>query len=184
MGGDDLDLPDELYGFGGWLLWLVATRATALVDHVYALGVAHRSAEYGAVDGHDLPTPSLVAWLIVAAESGVDVAGLADRKAELQPRQKSLRTLVSRAVSTDPRAVRAAWIHALGALCGLSGPEVRLLVDSRDDGAHPVDPQVLRRVVKRTFAAGRPAGPPVLTAARTLPVVSRRSRDGLPNCDC
>jgi tetratricopeptide (TPR) repeat protein len=169
VGREDLDLPDELYGFGGWLLWLVATRATALVDQVYALGLARRSAEYGAVDGHDLPTPSLVAWLIVAAESGVDVVGLADRKAELLPRQKSLRTLVSRAISTDPRAVQVEWIRALGGLCGLSGPEVRLLVDSRDDGAHPVDPQVLRRVVARAFAAGWQPRPPVLAAARTLP---------------
>jgi tetratricopeptide (TPR) repeat protein len=169
VGREELDLPDELYGFGGWLLWLVATRATALVDRVYALGLARRSAEYGTVDGHDLPTPSLIAWLIVAAESGVDVIGLADRKAELLPRQKSLRTLVSRAISTDPRALQVAWIRGLGALCGLSGPEVRLLVDSRDDGAHPVDPRVLRRVVARAFAAGWQARPPVLAAARTLP---------------
>ena len=29
---EDLDLPDEVFGFGSWLLWVLAARATTVVD--------------------------------------------------------------------------------------------------------------------------------------------------------
>jgi hypothetical protein len=29
---EELGLPDEVYGFGSWLLWVLATRAMAVVD--------------------------------------------------------------------------------------------------------------------------------------------------------
>ena len=48
---DDLDLPGELYGFGDWLLWVVATRATALVDRIYEIGLARPSRRYGMAEG-------------------------------------------------------------------------------------------------------------------------------------
>jgi hypothetical protein len=67
---EELDLPDEVFGFGSWLLWLLATRATAVVDEAFAAGPARPSRHYGMVDGHPVPTPSLVAWLLTAAESG------------------------------------------------------------------------------------------------------------------
>jgi hypothetical protein len=38
--GVELDLPDEVYGFGSWLLWLLATRATRAVDRAFAAGPA------------------------------------------------------------------------------------------------------------------------------------------------
>jgi tetratricopeptide (TPR) repeat protein len=165
---DEVDLPDELYGFGGWLLWLVATRTPELVDQVYAAGLAHRSAEYGSVDGHDVPTASLIAWLIVAAENGMDVSRLAERTPEMIRRQKSLRTLASRALGTDPRAFQIAWLRSLAGLCGFTEPEFKLLVDSRDDGPHPVDPRALRKAIERSFRSATEAanGHP---ATRTLP---------------
>ncbi len=63
----ELELPDEVFGFGSWLLWVLATRATALVDPVYAAGPARPSRRYGMVDGHPVPTPALVAWLLTVA---------------------------------------------------------------------------------------------------------------------
>jgi hypothetical protein len=32
---EDLDLLDELFGFGSWLLWVLATRATAVTDRAW-----------------------------------------------------------------------------------------------------------------------------------------------------
>ena len=100
---EDLGLPDELFGFGGWLLWVLATRATAVVDRAFAVGPARPSRHYGLVDGHPVPTPSLVAWLLAAAERGLAPEELAGRDAGLDERQKVLRTIVSRAVGGEPR---------------------------------------------------------------------------------
>src|ERR1035438_8604672 len=44
--GEDLDLPDELFGFGSWLLWVLATRATAVIDRAFAAGPAGPSRHY------------------------------------------------------------------------------------------------------------------------------------------
>ena len=55
--GENLNLPDEVYGFGSWLLWVLATRATAVVDRAFAAGPARPSRHYGMVDGHPVPTP-------------------------------------------------------------------------------------------------------------------------------
>src|SRR5580658_5561088 len=97
----ELEPPDEVFGFGSWLLWVLATRATALVDRVYAGGPARPSRLYGTVDGHPVPTPALVAWLLTAAEFGLPPDRLS-RDADLDRRQKVLRTVVSRAVGGQP----------------------------------------------------------------------------------
>jgi hypothetical protein len=94
--GEQLELPDEVYGFGSWLLWLVATRAMAVVDRAFAAGPARPSRYYGMVDGHPVPTPSLVAWLLAAAEAGFGLEELSQRDTRLDERQKVLRTIVSR----------------------------------------------------------------------------------------
>jgi hypothetical protein len=44
-------------------------------------GPAKASRQYGTVDGHPVPTPSLVAWLLTAAESGVAPDQLAASRA-------------------------------------------------------------------------------------------------------
>jgi tetratricopeptide (TPR) repeat protein len=172
--GEDLDLPDEVYGFGSWLLWVLATRATAVVDRTYAAGPARPSRHYGTVDGHPVPTPSLVAWLLTAAEARIQPDRLTERNAQLDERQKVLRTIVSRAVGGEPRLFKDAWLRQLAAMCGLGEPELDLLARCRDEEGYPVDPQALRTAIARTFRAHRAGagGRPVTsgeTATRSLP---------------
>ena len=172
--GEELDLPDEVYGFGSWLLWLLATRATAVVDEVFAAGPARPSRHYGMVDGHPVPTPSLVAWLITAAEYGVPPDGLARRVRRLDERQKVLRTIVSRAIAGESRLFKDGWLRGLAAVCGLGEPEVQLLVRCRGEEGYPVDPAALRTAIARTLRARRASGDhgslgEAAVATRTLP---------------
>ena len=67
----NLKPPNEIWGFGSWLLWMIATRATALVDKLYKSKRANAGKKYGWVEGHGVPTPSVVAWLLLAAELAV-----------------------------------------------------------------------------------------------------------------
>jgi tetratricopeptide (TPR) repeat protein len=171
---EDLDLPDEIFGFGSWLLWVLATRATAVVDEAFAAGPARPSRHYGMVDGHPVPTPSLVAWLLTAAESGIPPDRLAQRDPRLTERQKVLRTVVSRAVGGEPRLFKDGWLRELAAVCGLGEPEVRLLARCRGEEGYPVDPPALRTAIARTlrtqlaFGDRRPGGD-AAAATRTLP---------------
>jgi tetratricopeptide (TPR) repeat protein len=175
--GEELDLPDEVYGFGSWLLWLLATRATDAVDRAFAAGPARPSRHYGMVDGHPVPTPSLVAWLLTAAEYGVPLDQLARRDHKVGERQKVLRTIVSRAVGGEPHLFKESWLRELAMVCGLDDLEVQVLVRSRDDEGYQVDPSALRQAIARTLrdratrdhsaSAGRFSG--VAAATRTLP---------------
>ncbi len=169
---EELELPDEVFGFGSWLLWVLATRATAVVDRAFAAGPARPSRHYGMVDGHPVPTPSLVAWLLAAAESGIPPDRLSRRDPRLDGRQKVLRTIVNRAVGGEPRLFKDSWLRELGSVCGLGEPEVQLLARSRDDEGYPVDPQALRTAIARTLRA-HPAGtgrrPPAGGAAARAP---------------
>jgi tetratricopeptide (TPR) repeat protein len=149
--GADLDLPDEIYGFGSWLLWVLATRAQAVVDQAFAAGPARPSRHYGTVDGHPVPTPSLVAWLLTAAEFGVPLDRLAQRDPRLDDRQKVLRTLVSRAIGGEPRLFKDGWLHDLADLCTFGQPELPFLLRSRDDEGYPVDPAALRKAIAATL---------------------------------
>jgi hypothetical protein len=125
------------------------------------------------VDGHPVPTPSLVAWLLAAAESGLAPEELAGRDARLDERQKVLRTIVSRAVGGEPRLFKDSWLRELGSVCGLGEAELDLLARSRDDEGYPVDPQALRTAIARTLRAHPvgAGGPPLAagTAMRSLP---------------
>jgi tetratricopeptide (TPR) repeat protein len=152
--GEELDLPDEIYGFGSWLLWLLATRATAVVDEAFAAGPARPSRHYGMVDGHPVPTPSLVAWLLTAAECGVSLERLAARDHRVDERHKVLRTIVSRAIGGEPRLFKEIWLRELAAVCGLGELELQLLVRSRDEEGYPVEPEPLRKAIACTFQAG------------------------------
>jgi tetratricopeptide (TPR) repeat protein len=159
--GEELDLPDEVYGFGSWLLWLLATSATDVVDKAFAAGPARPSRHYGMVDGHPVPTPSLVAWLLTAAECGMPLDRLASRDRAMDERQKVLRTVVSRAVGGEPHLFKESWLRELAAVCGLGEREVRLLSSSRDDEGYQVDPSALRQAIARTLRdrAARERGP-------------------------
>jgi tetratricopeptide (TPR) repeat protein len=153
---EDLDLPDEIYGFGSWLLWLIATRATDLVDQMYEAGPARRSGTYGTVEGHHVPTPSLIAWMLTAAETGLPPQSLTGRDRGLGERQKILRTQVSRALAEDARLFRDGWLRALALQCGFSDAELYLLESSRDERHYPIVPERLRDAISRTFRS-RPA---------------------------
>jgi tetratricopeptide (TPR) repeat protein len=172
--GVDLDLPDEVYGFGSWLLWVLATRAQAVVDEAFAVGPARPSRHYGMVDGHPVPTPSLVAWLLTAAESGMSPGQLTQREARLDERQKVLRTIVSRAVGGEPRLFKDRWLRDLAKLCGLGELELDLLLRCRGEEGYPVDPPALRAAIARTLRAqptssDRPPAGGAAAATRTLP---------------
>jgi tetratricopeptide (TPR) repeat protein len=153
--GADLDLPDDVYGFGSWLLWVLATRATTVVDEVFAVGPARPSRHYGMADGHPVPTPSLVAWLLTAAEAGLPVSGLAHRDLRLDKRQQVLRTIVSRAIGGEPRLFKESWLRDLAAVCGLGQAELDLLYRCRGEEGYRVDPAALRAAIARTLR-GRP----------------------------
>jgi hypothetical protein len=155
--GIGLDLPDEVYGFGSWLLWVLATRATAVVDETFAVGPARPSRHYGIVDGHPVPTPSLVAWLLTAAEADLPVYRLAQRDSRLYERQKVLRTIVSRAIGGEPRLFKDSWLLDLAAVCGLGQAELDLLYRCRGEEGYMVDPDALRAAIAKTLEA-RPAG--------------------------
>jgi tetratricopeptide (TPR) repeat protein len=169
---EDLELPDEVFGFGNWLLWMLATRATALVDAVFEAGPARPARAYGMAEGHPLPTPSLVAWLLTAGEYGVPPSSLTQRSPKLDRRQKVLRTIVSRALNGQPHLFKDVWLRNLAATCGLGGDELQFLLHCRDDEGYAVDPKALRNAVARTLRSDpatsmRVSSPTVAT--RTLP---------------
>jgi tetratricopeptide (TPR) repeat protein len=169
--GEPLDLPDGVYGFGNWLLWLLATRATDLVDRAYAAGPARPSRHYGMVDGHSVPTPSLVAWLLAASERHVEPDALTERDPQLDKRQKVLRTIVNEAVGGEPRLFKDEWLRDLAAVCGFGAAELDLLSRCRGDEGYPVDPVALRRAIARTMrdqAAARGSAAEVVAAAQVV----------------
>jgi tetratricopeptide (TPR) repeat protein len=171
--GAELEAPSELYGFGSLLLWVLATRATDIVDLCYSVGPARPSPHYGIVDGHPVPTPSLVAWLLAAAEFGLPLEGLGQHDPSLGRRQHVLRTIMGRVLQGRPELFENRWLEDLAVICRLGDAEVALLATSRDEAGHAVDPQALRRAIARTLrhrpaAAGGPAGG-TAPAMRTLP---------------
>jgi tetratricopeptide (TPR) repeat protein len=169
---EELELPSELYGFGNVLLWVLATRATQTVDLCYSAGPARPSADYGTVDGHPVPTASLVAWLLTAAEFTLPVDGLTRDDPRLVRRQHVLRTVMSRVLKGRPELFENRWLDHLAVICRLGAAELELLASSRDETGHAVDPQALRQAIARTLrsratAAGRASG--TVAATRTLP---------------
>jgi tetratricopeptide (TPR) repeat protein len=170
--GDALELPSELYGFGSLLLWVLATRATEIVDLCYASGPARPSPRYGTVDGHPVPTPSLVAWLLTAAEFDLPLDGLAHRAAVADRRQHVLRTVMGRVMQGRPELFENQWLDQLALICRLGEAERELLATSRDEAGHAVDPQALRRAIARTLRSRPRAGTAasgMAAATRTLP---------------
>jgi tetratricopeptide (TPR) repeat protein/DNA-binding transcriptional ArsR family regulator len=169
---EELELPSDLYGFGSLLLWVLATRATQIVDSCYADGPARPSPRYGVVDGHPVPTPSLVAWLLTAAESGLPLDALTRRDGRLDRRQHVLRTIVSRVLKGRSELFENRWLNNLAVICRLGRAEMELLATSRDEAGHPVDPEALRRAIAQTMRSRPAASPPTLRApavTRTLP---------------
>jgi hypothetical protein len=134
-GTKELELPDEIWGFGSWLLWMIATRATGLVDRVYESGLVRPSRQYGSVDGHAVPTPSLVAWLLLAAERGLPSDALPQNDPELEQRHHVLRAQVSRALSGEPHIFMDSWLRELAVACEFSAADLEFLLASRDDRA-------------------------------------------------
>ena len=184
------DLPDDIYGFTDCLLWLVATRATALADLLYAAGLSHphtgvrakRSKGTPAVlvmaDGHHIPTPALIARLIAAGEMarerGIPAAdrpawamGLRELFAGLDDAAKTLEQSRMTALRTPvaramnaPPSFKESWIADLAAVCGLTPEEADLLRVSRGYAHEPVSTEVLARVITRTLQSPVDRGQP------------------------
>jgi len=146
-----VELPDEIYGFGPWLLWIVATRATALVDEVYELGLVRMSRTYGMVDGHPVPTPSAVAWLMTAAALGMRPDELNLQHAGVQAKHRSLQRTLRRAFQGEAHLVKNSWLSDLADVCRLSDDELQLLLSARDIGTSSVEPLALRKAIGKTF---------------------------------
>jgi hypothetical protein len=144
------DLPQEIDGFTDSLLWLVATRATALVDRLFAAGLAHQHTGVRAkkdagppagpvlAGGHHIPTPALIARLIAAGEMAREqgipaedrpawamnlpqlIAGLDE---EGKARVKGRMTALRTPVARAmqaPPSFKESWIADLAAVCGLA----------------------------------------------------------------
>lgn len=175
------DLPQEIDGFADSLLWLVATRATALVDRLFKAGLARQHTGVRAkkdaggppgpvlAGGHHIPTPALIARLIAAGEmareQGVPaedrpawarnlpalIAGLDE---EERARVKGRMTALRTPVARAmqaPPSFKESWIADLAGVCGLSPEEAAVLRVSRGYGHEPVDREVLARVIARTL---------------------------------
>ena len=158
--GEELDLPGELYGFGSLLLWLLATRATQIVDACFTVGPARPSPRYGVVDGHHVPTPSVVAWLLTAAEFGLPVEGLM--------RQQD--PGVSRRQHVLARTISSAWneAHALAGLgrCAQAAHRIadaRAFLHQAHDVFDTIDPEEATHIA--TELAALPAAPSLPDAA-------------------
>lgn len=147
-----IEPPPEIRGFGNCLLWLLATSATEVIDGLYRDGPAHRAEAHQMLDGHDLPTQSMVAWLLLAAERGVSPASLAGGGKQLADEQARWRARIHHGMSDDPRRFKEAWIDRLAEVCGLTEGEVRLLRQRRLGPGHEIDVPALRKAAASTRA--------------------------------
>ncbi len=158
----DLELPQGISGFGSCLLWMIATRATELVDEVYESRLARGSRDYGWVDGHGVPTPSLVAWLLVAAELGLPPDALPRDDPGLAQRQHTRRSQVSRALNGEPHTFQVRWLRQLAVMCHFSDADLEFLRTHRTDftreGAEGREELArLRRAIEETLRSAPPA---------------------------
>jgi tetratricopeptide (TPR) repeat protein len=142
--------PPEILGFGNCLLWLLATSATEVIDSLYRDGPARPTEEYRMLDGHDLPTQSAVAWLLLAAEHGVSPASLTHHDKVLSKEQTNWRGAISHGMSDHPRRFKERWVDDLAEKCGLTDAEAGLLKQRRLGPGYPIMVDTLRKAVNRT----------------------------------
>lgn len=153
----ELEPPSEILGLGNCLLWMLATSATDVIDGLYRDGRAHPGEGYRMQDGHDLPTQSAVAWLLLAAEHGGSFAGLARGDAVLAKQQGRLRGRIHAGMNYDPRRFKESWLDSLARTCGLTDAEVRLLKQRRLGPGYEIDVAALRKAVNTTRSEPAPA---------------------------
>lgn len=191
---ETLELPDDIDGFGSWLLWMIATRAPALVDRTYKNGRARPSRGYGRAGRYQVPTPSLVAWLLLAAELNLPPDELR-RDDALDRRQHTLRALVSRALNGEPQLFRDSWLHQLAAMCGFSDNELSFLLDNRVESYESGKPsehaekkeaqkkkaEALRRAIRNTLEKQSAPGQPEPTTGERQPAPQMRQATAAPS---
>jgi tetratricopeptide (TPR) repeat protein len=177
---ENVEPPDEIYGFGALLIWMVATRATSVVEQVFSIRPVCCRPEYGEVDGHPLPTAALIAWLITAGEYGLPPEQLARRTPAMKDRQHVIRTTVSRAIGGKPHLFEPQWLSDLAVACGFSEEEVEVLRNGRGEIGRRVETgdlyKELRPVIRRGFRSVSVPGARVAAMAevtRTLPPETR-----------
>jgi len=146
----ELEPPSGILGLGNCLLWLLATSAADVIDGLYRDGPAHPTEDYRMLDGHDLPTQSAVAWLLLAAERDVSFASLARGDAELARQQDRLRARIHPGMGSDPRRFKESWLDSLAERCGLTEVEVRLLKQRRLGPGYEINVAALRKAVTTT----------------------------------
>jgi hypothetical protein len=155
----NVEVPPGLEGFGNYLVWMLATRAAELVDDVYASGLARPSRKFKVADGRYLPTPSLIAWLVIAARRGEHPATLLRLiTPRLLHEHATLRAVVDRAMGGYPLLFRAEWLRGIAGLCELTEPELRFLDTARGRPGHELNLETLRRAVGGRRRTGRRPG--------------------------
>jgi hypothetical protein len=162
-----LEVPPGLTGFGNYLVWMAATRATELVSAVYDSGAARPSPEYRMRDGHHLPTQAMFALIIVAGQGDIHPAELPRDDRNLRRAQHSIAATMTHAMGEEPQRFRAEWLHRVAARCALTEAELSFLEHARNRFGVELTPAALREAVRGTRAAGLPAGrldSPVVTA--------------------
>jgi hypothetical protein len=155
-GGDELEVPVDLRGLGNVLLWMVAIRAPDLVDSVYRAKRVRPLKRYGTVDDRYVPSPALIGWLLIAAETGILPDSPADRSDNSTDKAHSMKTRVGRAFNGEPDQFKPEWFDTLAEQCGLSAADLALVKRSReqllDDSGETiaVDPAALRKAIVTT----------------------------------
>jgi tetratricopeptide (TPR) repeat protein len=183
-GGDELEVPADLRGFGNVLLWLIAIRAPGLVDRIYRAGRARRSGVYGTVDDHYVPSPPVIAWLLAAERCGIPPASPKRPDENSAKTMNSMRTSVNRAFNGQPNEFLPEWFEWIARLCRLTASDLALAKRSReqlfDNSGRTVDPATLRKAIeitRRSHPAEEepPAGvPPARPAAHGRPAIPRQ----------
>jgi tetratricopeptide (TPR) repeat protein len=155
-GGDELDHPVDLRGFGNVVLWMVAVRAPDLVDRVYRAERVRRLKKYGTVDDRYVPSPALIGWLLAAEELGIAPDSPPGPDENSAGKAHSMKALVGRAFSGEPDQFKPEWFETLARQCGFTAADLALVKQSReqildDDGEIiGIAPAALRKAIEIT----------------------------------
>jgi tetratricopeptide (TPR) repeat protein len=154
QGGEDLNPPFGLRGFGNVLLLMVAIRAPDLVDGVYRAGRVRNLQQYGTVDDHYVPSPALIGWLLAAAKLRIPPDRPPEPDEGSAGQVRSMKTQIGSAFSGQPNKFRPEWFEILARQCQFTAADLTLVKQSReqilDDKGEfiRVDPDALRTAIE------------------------------------
>lgn len=171
-GGNELEPPVDLRGFGNVLLWMVAIRAPDLVDSIYCAKRVRQLKKYGRVDDRYVPSPALIGWLLTAAELGIPPDGRPSPDENSADKAHSMKTQVGRAFNGEPDQFKPEWFETLASQYGFTEADLELVKRSReqlfdDEGEIAgIDPAALRKAIE--------------TTRRLMPATASQSRGPTP----